>query len=491
MADPNSAPGERGLFADRPLPAAPEAARAAPESGAFSERPMQPSDAAPPARSQSPIRWLVPLLLFAVIIGGIAWLVQNLPSWRSRPVESEPVDKGPDVLVRFIHPHNRGVYLALWDPMPEEKMKDEKQFYVREFEREAKGQYHFPFQVHLDLVVEIGLARKSCDCSHLSVAILPEEEWKQLCAAIRKDPGHEVKENPSWQWKSLEDKDTKEQGVKLPAASYAVIRIIWENKRTIGESLNLGAQIWARTSSAARRQDYGLRIDAVSAPPLRTRKDRVDVGAIEPGSQVTAEFVLWSPTRDHAKFKMAQDDPLFEISAKDLTPAKCAELQKQLRKEEINTRVRAAWTVTIKVHEQKGKHQLDQGYFSRPIQIDMPAAVEDLPPLVVVGTVKSDFLVGAQDDHGKINLKSFPARFGTKKTVVVSSRTADLDVASVEYPAGLKVQLIETGKRKWALHLEVPPDRFFGQITDDNLVILRSKAGRSIRIPLMGHAVQG
>ena len=448
-----------------------------------------PATEAPAAR---PLRWVVPMALFIVIIAGIAWVGQKLPNWRSRPVEPAPFEQGPVAQLRFVHPHNRGIYIALWEPMPEKKTA-EKELYAREFEREALGQYDFPFQVNPELAAEIGVTTKSCDCSKLYVAVVSEVEWDEIYAAIRKEPGQEVKENPNWEWKSLED--TKEHGVALPAGARAVLRMSWTNKRAPGDSLNLGAQIWARVPNASRKQDYGLKIDAVSTRPLRSKKDRIDVGGVEQGKTSTAEFLVWSPTRDHAKFNFAQDDPLFElfeIAVKDFTPAECAGLQAQLRKEEINTRVRAAWTITVTVHEQKGKRQLDQGYFTRALQIDMPnIAAEDLPPLVVSGSVKSDFQIGAIDDRGKINLGSVPAKFGKKKTIILSAQTnIELDAGKIEHPAGLKVVLVETAKRKWSLTVEVPPNRFFGPITEDNLVILRTKADRAIRIPLMGHGVQ-
>ncbi len=445
-----------------------------------------PAQSAPAAR---PLRWVVPLLLFFVIIGGIAWLVQNMPSWRGRTVEPAPVAKGPEVLLTIGTIHNRGVYLALWERMPEEK-STQKQLYAREFERDAEGQYHFPFQVHPEQPAEVGVTNKSCDCSRLYVALVSEAECRKLFDSIKTDPSQEVKENPDWVWKSLEN--SKEHGIALPAGAYGILRMTWNNKRAPGDSLNLGAHIWARTSSVASKQDYGLKIDAVSSQPLRTKKDRVDVGVIEKGGKGKAEFLVWSPTRADAKFELPKDDPLFEMAVKEFTPAECAALQVKLRQEEFNTRVRAAWTITVTVHEQKSKNQLDQGYFMRVLKIDLPVAVEDLPPLVITGTVKSDIRVGAVNDQGRINLQSFPAQYGTKKTFVLSTETnTELDLANIQHPAGLKVQLTEMAKRKWALNVEVPPNRFFGPITEDNVVILRTKAGRSIRIPLMGHAVQG
>ena len=88
--------------------------------------------------------------------------------------------------------------------------------------------------------------------------------------------------------------------------------------------------------------------------------------------------------------------------------------------------------------------------------------------------------------------QSFPAHLGTKKTFVLSTKSnTELDLANIQCPAGLKVELVETAKRKWSLNVEVPPNRFFGPVTEDNVVILHTKAGRSIRIPFMGLAVQG
>lgn len=496
MADPTSAPGDHGLFSDRPLPKAPTSA-ASMEDGQFSERPLRSLEGTAPPKSKSPMRWVVPLVLFVVIIGGIAWLVQYMPSWRSAKKENGGAAKGPEALLAFLHPHFKGVYMALWErlPLPKDNEKPpDKPPYAREFEKGAEGRYCFPLLVHPQQDVRIGLREKSCDCSLLHVALISDAELEQIGNALRKDPGQEVAENPAWTWHLLKKGD--EHGVALPAGSRAVLRMTWENRRAAGEPLNLGAAVWAREPDSTRTQEYGLKIDAVSSHPLRAKRHRIDVGVILAGGQGKAEFLVWSPTRANPNFKFRQDDPFFKIDTKPLSAADCAELQATLRQEDINTRVRAAWNVTVTVYERKDQRQFDQGHFLRALNFEMPDAPEDVPPLMVAGLVRGDIEIGAAEDQGKINLKSFAAKDGAHKTLFLwTDKKTELAKDSVQ-PAALKVTLTKSpaaaaAKQQWKLEVVVPPNQFFGTISEDNAVILRTGSGRLIRIPLMGSAVQG
>jgi hypothetical protein len=154
----------------------------------------------------------------------------------------------------------------------------------------------------------------------------------------------------------------------------------------------------------------------------------------------------------------------------------------------------------VTVYESKDGAQLDQGHFLRTLGFDLPDAAEDLQSLIITGNVQSDdFLIGG--DQGKIDLKSFPAKDGKRKAIFVSTkRDIELDVDNVSVqPANLRVKLTEKGKdkagakRNWSLEVEVPPNQLFGTIPEDSAVILRTKATppRLIRIPLVGHAIQG
>lgn len=461
---------------------------------------------APPSRPKSPLRWLVPLALFFLIIGGIAWLVQNMPTWRTRSQDAPPtMPKGPEILIRFLHPYDNAdrVFFALWERPPAKPPKDQApRLYAREFERGAAGRYYFPFQVHAEQGSEFGVSHKSCDCAELHVAVVPDADGDRFAKDMMENAAVEPPISPSWNWQSL--KKTETQGVSLGAGKRAILRVDFTNRRPPGENLNLRNRVWVRSAVTGQKQEFDVKISAVSTNPLRTKRDRVDVGIIQPGSFSKAAFLVWSPTRDEVKFALQEknNDKLFKIDVVPRDPAACAELQAQLRQEDIMTRVRAAWDVTVTVYESKGGVQFDQGYFLRSLGYDLPDAADDIPPLIITGLVHSDDIrIGGVADQGKINLKSFPAQDGTRKAISVSTnRDIELDPQNVSvHPASLRVKVTEKtkdkagNKRNWTLEVEVPPNQLFGTISEDSAVILRTKATppRLIRIPLVGHAVQG
>lgn len=461
--------------------------------------PSQPAAAPPPvARSKSPMRWLVPLVMFVVIVGGIAWLVQNMPSWRAKTAVVPALPKGPDALLGFVHPITQsGYFVAPWEPLGKDDLGKPltKKPYAREFERNEEGKYCFPFLVRSEQAVEIGSNFKSCDCAKLSIAVITPQQSEAFRAAMIKDPGLPPADEASLDWKSLDKTDDK--GVIFPGGAHAIFRMVWTNRRNVGEALNLKAHLWARSPGDVSRQTYAFAIEAVSAHPLRTKNPRIDVGGIDPDGHAKAEFLVWSPTRDQLKFALNDrvGDSLFRLDVRPLSPNECAELQTKLRGEDILTRVRAAWKVNVTVHENNGKHQLDQGHFIRAVTIDVPEASEDIPALYVVGRVQGEVRVGAADANGKINLGPFQAQFGTEKRVVLAANNRAIDLEIQSAPPTLRCAITEeksTKSKQWQLRVEVPPGAVVGAVPDDFAVILRIKGTkRSIRIPIVGSGVQG
>ena len=475
-----------------------------------------PQAAARPVRSSSALRRAVPLLLLVLIIGGIAWLVQNMPTWRSGKKETASAPKGQQPILDFLHYTG----MALWE-IPEEAKgdkgkseaaKDDKQEppppYQREFEQGAEGHYFFPFKVNADQAAQMGLGFKSCDCAWLHVAFLPREAWEKLIKETIHDPGGEPADADAWTWQALDKND--KQGIAVPAGSLGVLRMSWKNRRPPGQSLNLGIRLWA-TQGAAKRQEYAFGVPAQSTTALRVNKDHIDLGVLSQGagtgpsqSSAKAEFLFWSPTRDQAELKLSDKDaldPLFGVAITPLGADERAGLQSKLRREKVNTRVRSAWRVAVSVFEQKDAHQLGQGHLRRALSLQIPDAAEELAPIVLTGLVRGPVEIGGVEDQGKINLKSLAAKDGARKTTYLwaADSTTELKVASW-HPAGIQVTLKETAnkegaRKKWALEVEVPPNQLFGPIPDEADVILQFRAkdmpARTIRIPLLGHAVQG
>src|SRR5262245_53321026 len=181
------------------------------------------ASAVPPARSKSPLRWILSLTLFFLIIGGIAWLVQNMPTWRtSRPAVSA-APKGQENLIMCLHPFDPDAraFVSLWE-IPQKPEKDQApRLYAREFERGANGRYYFPFLVHSEQGCELGVSYISCDCAEVHLAVVTPAEGDEVGKSLIRDPGKEPVENPAWKWQQLKKSDT--EGVVLEPGSRVLL----------------------------------------------------------------------------------------------------------------------------------------------------------------------------------------------------------------------------------------------------------------------------
>src|SRR4051794_35454062 len=110
------------------------------------------SEARPPRNSAA--RFILPLVLLVLIVGGLAWLAQNLPRWRDpgKPPDPNPQPTGKPLLT-FFTPQ-----VARWEKPKEpraepakdakaKKKDDEPVIYgYKEFEPQMTGHYDFLFK---------------------------------------------------------------------------------------------------------------------------------------------------------------------------------------------------------------------------------------------------------------------------------------------------------------------------------------------------------
>lgn len=459
---------DAGLFAERPLPAAPQTSA---------------EPAPPPSRKPRPTRWLVPLVVLLVIIGGIAWLVQNMPT-RGQRNSAPPVGSG-----ELLRP---GI-----NKEPTEK--DDPTVHIPEFEKGEEGKRLYPFQNATSESVELFLYKTSCDCSRMDVCLVDQADWDKVRATLEADFNAVVPEDPSWPWQPLKQGD---HPVTIPPSAHALLKMSWVARKEPGSTLNLEAALFARSPS--KRQKHGVTAAAVIRHALEMQPDRAMIGILDPGtsSRGEAKFVFWSATRDQAEFRIedAHRDGLVTIPApRVLDAGERAKLQKDLLFQKINTKVRCAFEVNLTIHEQKGSSQLDQGPLYRALNVEMENNAAGLPPLLLIGMVRGDVQVGAADDQGKVKLGSFRAAEGTRKEVSI---WPDLNttVQIGKFPGALDVKLTETKERtatrkKWLLEVTVPPGAHFGPFDEEHVIILdvlkEDAPNRRIRIPIAGNAAQG
>lgn len=434
--------------------------------------------------SGSLVRWALPIGLFVVIVGAIAWISQNLPKGLTKKVDAPVVQpNAPTAPLRFLA--NR----AIWD--------DTDPDYVKEFETGSDGFYDFPFINPGTTPVTLGFGQSSCDCSQLKVAVFEPELAAGFATMSPKNPLVFPKD-PVWTALSVNEK----AGVEIPVGGAGVARMQWNGRKGPGQRLRLNIRMWMQpTGRPDDRSFETLEVPIVMSEPLRFTTEKLSLGVMSSGGVLQGEFIAWSPTREGLDLKIdtAKLPPHLEATIAKLDDAARKRLDASFREDRKGTRVRSAFRIVAKVSEKKDDKQLDQGPFRREIPLlsaDIPFPLQT--PLVTVH-VRGDIDVGAAEDNGAVHLKSFSAKNGVRKTVPVWHDGADeLTVESV-YPTVLEVKLTRSAKEstpargKWSLDVNVPPGAWHGPFQEDAVILLKTNSTppRKIRIPVVGNGGQG
>ena len=445
-----------------------------PGQGLVSEK---TSPARPPRQRKLFWRLLVPLALFIAMIGGIAFVVQYTPNWRGKKNAANRTGQLKELL-EFQEKQ------SIWDP------KDAS--YVKEFEPEKPGHYDYPFRNITGGDVQMGLLQTNCDCSSIEVFLLGEEELLAWEAAKKAGKPSDL-QNP------IALKVNERKGIDVPANTGGLVRVNWKSRKGVGEYLRLNVRLWAQPKGKMNERSYvELETRSVLVAPVVFDKSELSVGTLAPGATAEAQCNWWSSTRDKIDLKAISDDPLVTWTVIPFSRDECVKLEERMRQNNINTRIKVAGQLKVKVLEEKGKQQLEQGPFNRfaPLFLEeQPLAL--LPRLV--GRVLGEVEVGNEKDKGKINLNNFTAAKGTKQRVILRAEPAMVLTVDSQKPSYLKVQIkankegSTAQKASWVLEVEVPAGSHLGPFADDSAVILKTQATppRYIRIPVVGSAVQG
>ncbi len=463
--------------------------------GAFGVRHRFPGEASPPPAAPPPAaprrskslltRVVLPLCLFLVVIGGIAWVTQNMPSWRKPAANVPRAGNSNEPLLRFPFEY------AVWDK--------ENPGYAAEYERGVEGHYDFPFENLRDESVEIGLHKPGCDCSRYDVAFLDRAPWEHF-VKLQAATGA-LKLPPDALPKDLKWTPLNEPSVTVPPKQTGLLRIVWKGRKDEGQFLVLSFDVWLQPhQKASLRQIAKLAAFVIMVSPANYIDEKISLDVLGTHEKREVEFICWTSTRPALDLSIVQNppDPLVEYRIVQLSAAEREKWQKELMGKKINTRVNAAAKVIVTVHEKKGEKQLDQG----PFRLEVPLAVEGVPlgkgPLVH-GYVRGIVDIGGAEDSGRVNLKTFSARSGTKRVVLLrADKGLGLEVAQ-RVPPYLEAKVTEQKKDgkdatgRWTLEVEVPPGRTSGPLPEDAAIILRTQAAppRYIRIPVVGTATQG
>ncbi len=429
-------------------------------------------------------------LIFVVVVGAVTWVVQYMPNYRSAERKSTPItknDNAPKELVAF----NRAT--ATWDANDPD--------YVKEYERGSRGHYDFFVESKVDEALEFGLFRTSCDCTSLEFALLPRAEWDRLTQEQAATPGKALDFTATWT--KLEPGETKL--ASLPAASQAVVRITWNGKKESGSRLRLGVEVFAQPNGEiSRRVFQRLEVPVVMAMHMMFEPSRLYFGPLAPMDKQVGDFTVWSATRDRLDVRCVDKDekvhPNFEFETRPLSTLELQQLQASLKEKKNLSRVLSATRVKVTVHEQRNGSFLHQGVYQQSVYMKLPEDEEITPGPLMIVTVKSDVEVGAAEDRGMLDLKSFSSLSGVSKRFVLwTENNVELESTKDHVPSYIEVKLgkdklqTRAGKTKWILQVTVPGGVAGGAFPENSVIILRipGNSPRYLRIPVVGTAAQG
>jgi hypothetical protein len=432
---------------------------------------------APPVRRRRSVftRIVLPLIAFAVIVGGLAWLTQNLRT--VRPIKHPGSVAGPDdSLLKFDE------LKAVWETDKPDYARDTPDYaYAKEWELGTEGYYDFPFTNPTPAPVRLGLLDVSCGCSHAGVATLSAEEL----AAWKKDRKPE-----GLRWQAF----TKDpvRGVTIPPHSGGVVRLGW-NARQSNQKKNLQIRLWTETGGK-RAADINLEAAIQMVAPIRCSPRIGNIGNLEPGGMARHEFWVWSSTRDHFELD-ARDkvpSPCYVYKITPLPPAEFAGLQKAFFTEHgIDTRIKAGYKLIVEVYEDRAGSQLDLGPFERtvPVIIDGNDPDEPLGP-TIKGRVLGIIEFGS-DRQGHVDLLPFPVNSVKKWHYPVRAPSGvKLIVESVPHflEATLTAKESHNARGNWDLCLRLRSGVLAPGPVDNAVIVLRTDGmpPRRIRIPVVG-----
>jgi hypothetical protein len=435
----------------------------------------------PPKRGRLFSHVIVPLIVFVVVVAGIAYVVQKLPSSAKPKVTGTPAPRGMSAL-KFEQTH------ASWDSADPN--------YAAEFELGTDSHYDYFFKNPTSAAVQLGVEFTSCGCSKVDACILSPQEQ----AAFKQS-----KNDAGLAWHSLIGKEYQgidAKGMTIPPGAAGVVRLTWANRKIHASTLSV--KLWSQAEGRAR-EIVELDARVVAVPPVRCTPRLKDIGTLGPRGVGHAEFWVWSATRDNFKLEVQNkdDNPCFVSHVKKLKIEEAATLNKLLnemksteQRSEFNTRFKCAYRVNVDVYEQREGHQLDLGAFARTLAFAVDDDFDERIGPIIRGRVRGEIDVGNADDGGRVNLQNFYPNSPRDVWVSIQAPPA-IKLAVEQAPEFLKVEVAPKEKTKvkttWRLHATVKPGVLLqtGPLSDDCAITLRMEgpSRRRIRIPVEGNAL--
>src|ERR1700677_340529 len=391
-------------------------------------------------------RIVVPLVLFLIIIGAVAYVLQNVQIWRPRATKDEPVGQN---MLSFDYQN------SLWNPeVPE---------YLKEVEPGEKGSYDFPFANGTKSELEVGLDHANCTCTWVKIALIPDGASESQV-----------------EWIDLKHPDGKSenQAIAVPVGGKGKVRVGW-GREAEKDSINWGpkghsATIWVQLKGQGQsKRTTDLKVAVRIVPKLHfTVEDKVDLGTFtDRVSNDQSPLICWSATRDIRKTLTIDKNRVergFHFKITPLTDAELKSFQKEFldeAKPRIQSKALAAAKINIEV-------VADQLAFDGPFAaVRIPLVLEGqsytLGPSVYGGVEASVAIEGCP--LGTIPLltsKDFTIRKIPEQTMLTIVHSPPIIQVSLE-------PFNDEGKRRWKLKVVRPPNTGLSDL--DNAIVIRSQ----------------
>jgi hypothetical protein len=362
---------------------------------------------------------------------------------------------------------------------------------VLEWHKEA----HRIFWLHNENAepVQVWLHRKSCKCTRVDACQLPVD-WKALSV----DEKEKRSGDPGLTWQTLEHDEG--QAFVVPANGATGIRLNWKGEHLGPERLSAELKTQHKGIDGA---PVNLEVPLIFVAPVRispedNTKEPTDtadmsVGPLLSGDVKTANFIIWSATRD--KFTVTGEGPetpcVTFAKPEPLTKEECESIAKRDGHPLVS-----GYRLVVTVREStEGGKRLDLGPFRRGVLLHSDADDEPLRA-IVMGTVRGEINVGSQEDRDRIDFKSFEAGQEKTKEMTLSTDRNGLDLEIEKSPDFTKVELepeeLPAGLvgKSWRLRVTVLPNKIIGEFPrETSTIVLKTKGDtpRRVSIPVVGN----
>ncbi len=460
------------------------------------------------------------LVAIMALVAGVTYLAQYGPKSGGVTPESNNAAGQPPVAGNQGQPDNGTIAFATQKVQWTEKHEGD-------FEKAKKGHHDLFFRNQSLTPTVIGLEYKNCKCTDAAIMPLSKEQlpafdkWvgtssATILAGLQRGPlacvslmGWEYMAVPKlfgleMVWHGLEQGKAT---VTIPPEGGGVLRIQFEGKKDLTGDFLVKAGLWAEPEGQPNRRTHGeVEVQINYVAPVVLTNSQINLESFNAGDEKSGETLLYSTTDGGFDLYANQPhpSPLIDVRIEDLTSAEIAEYKKA---EILEPRTLAAKRIKITVHERLGEaNKMDLGPFYRKIFLSKSKDDPEDAMVVVGGEIRGELVVGAPEDRGRIDMKTFRSERGVDRTVAVLAQqpNLELDTKVVRvYPENLqdfmnvtveKAKPIGGEKRnRWHLHVSLKPGFPPGKFPEGTAVFLQiagTTPPRQIRIPIIGMAYQ-